>query len=123
MFNRLLAGRSNQPVTWANEKHSSLQVSHSKINRMVGLEWPTGLPKQNGGKPKLTVTLEANADARLFAVPAQYAYGNGGNDAAAVVSASKRQIMNKQHTFAMFHSLLKPGGRWRVMKPGDWYWG
>jgi hypothetical protein len=66
--------------------HWSLQVSRSKKIRMVGLEWPTGLPKQNGGNPKLTVTFAANADASLFAVPAQYAYGNGVNDAAAVVS-------------------------------------
>jgi hypothetical protein len=90
---------------------------------MVGLEWPTGLPNQNGGKPKFTVTSTTDADARLFAVPAQYAYGNGGNDAAAVVSASKRQKMIKQHNLAMFHSLLKPEGRQRVMEPDDSYCG
>jgi hypothetical protein len=88
--------------------------------RMVGLELPTGLPEENGGNPKLTVTLTA---ARLFAVPAQYANANGGNDATAVVSASKRQIMMKQYTLAMFHSFLKPAGRRWVLKPGDSYCG
>lgn len=43
------------------------------------------------------------AGARLFAVPAQYANGNGGNDAAAVASASKRETMMKQHILAMFY--------------------
>jgi hypothetical protein len=39
------------------------------------------------------------------------------------VSASKRQKMIKQHNLAMFHSLLKPEGRQRVMEPGDSYCG
>lgn len=81
---------------------------------------PTGLPEENDGNPNLMVTLTA---ARLFAVPAQYANGNGGNDATAVVSASKRQITMKQHTLAISKSFLKPAGRRWVLKPGDSYCG